>query len=165
MIRFELTVAGEKALDRAFNRVDQYISDFRNMWPAVTADFYSIEEELFNTEGGSGASGKWAPLSPAYKKYKAKKFPNQPILRATNNLFESLTGPDAPGSIYRADKFELTIGSKEPYAVAHQKGLRVPRRPAISLTERDKRRMQKTLQKELVQFTREQGFQVDEKAA
>jgi len=166
LIRFTAEISGQVQLDRAFNRIDRFISDFRNVWPAVTDIFYATEERLFQSQGGSGASGKWAPLSAVYKKWKQIHYPGQPILRRENTLYESLTSPEGLDSIYRAERFMLTIGTKTPYARAHQHGLgRMPARLLISLTESDKRKMQKAIQQELVRFTREAGFQVEEKAA
>lgn len=165
MLRIIGTVSGHVELDRAFNRVDKIISDFRNVWPAITDIFYATEESLFQSEGATGASGKWAPLSQVYKRMKEILYPGQPILRRENTLYESLTSPDGLDSIYRAERLSLTIGTKAPYARAHQHGLRVPKRPVISLTESDKRKMQKAVQVELVRFTREAGFQVTDQAA
>ncbi len=160
MIRFTAEVDGVRELDRAFNRVDQFISDFRSLWPAVTDRVYRIIGRAFDTEGGSTAAGKWKALSPAYAKWKAIHYPGQPILRATNTLFESMTDPEAADAIFRPEKDQLTIGTKTPYARKHQRT-----RPFISFTESDKRDIQKSLQAGLVQFARSVGFQVEEKAA
>lgn len=168
MIQFTAEVAGDVQLDRAFNRVTQMITDFRDIWPAVADAFYEIEREQFSSQGGKGASGKWAALSPAYAVYKAKAFPGQPILQATGSMVDSLTNKDALDAIFRADPMELTIGSKAPYALLHQTGAprsKLPARPPISLSENDKRKIQKAIQIGLVKFTREAGFQVEEKAA
>ena len=153
-------------LNRAFNRVDEYISDFRGIWPSVAAEFYAIEEGQFESEGEKGASGKWAPLGKAYAKFKVVAFPDEPILKATHSLYESMTDPEALDAVYRLEEHELVIGTKVPYALAHQRGRgRMPARPIISLTEADKRRLQKAIQSQLVQFTRRAGFEVQEKAA
>lgn len=160
MIRFVATIQGIEVLNRAFNRVEQYIDDFRNFWPAITKRFYDIERAQFASEGARGASGKWRALTPAYARFKARKFPGQTILKATNALFESMTSFDGLDSIYRPEKTQLTIGSKALYAMAHQRT-----RPIISLTEADKRDMQKDIQRQLVEFTRNTGFRVEEKAA
>lgn len=165
MIRLIGSVDGVATLDRAFNRVDRFISDFRNMWPGIIDIFYAAEERLFESEGASGASGKWAPLSRAYAKYKAQHWPGLPILQREQDLVESLTNPDAPDAVFRAEKFELTIGTRDEKAHAHHRGIGVPRRPVISLNERNKRDMQKSIQAQLVQFTRECGFEVNERAA
>lgn len=168
MLRFTGTVEGVEVLDRSFNRIDQYISDFRSVWPNVAKEFYAIEHEQFASEGAHGASGRWAPLSPAYAKFKAVTFPGQPILRATTSLYESMTNPEASDAIFRVEPTMLTIGTQDPKAMGHQRGVskrNLPARPIISLTNDDKRRIQKSIQVGLVQFTRSLGFQVDEKAA
>jgi phage gpG-like protein len=166
LIRFSASVDGVDVLNRAFNRIDQFVSDFRSVWPNVAKEFYAIEEGQFASQGARGLSGKWAPLSKAYAKYKAKRFPGQTILKASTSLYESMTNPDAPDSIFRMDARELTIGTKDPKGMGHQRGAgRLPVRPIISLTEADKRKLQKSIQSGLVEFTRGLGFQVDERAA
>jgi phage gpG-like protein len=165
MIRFVAQIDGVIELDRAFNRVDQVISDFRSIWPNVAKEFYGIEQEQFASEGAHGASGKWAPLSPAYKNWKETHFPGEPILKREHSLYESLTSPDGLASVFRPERDQLTIGSNEPYATAHQRGGRLPRRPPISLTGDDKRRITKAIQIGLVKFTRQAGFKVDERLA
>ena len=166
MLRFSGEVAGIDVLDRAFNRVDVQISDFRNFWPGVITTFYEIETEQFQSEGAKGASGKWTPLSPAYKNFKERAFPGQAILRQTNALYDSLTSPDAIGAIIRPEKDELTLGSAVPYALFHQRGTsRMPPRPPISLTDNDKRQMVKAIQVRLVEYARATGFEVQEERA
>lgn len=160
MLRFTASVDGVQVLDRAFNRITEHLSDFRSIWPGVAKEFYAIEEGQFASEGGKGASGKWAPLSPAYKRWKTKHYPREPILQLHHDLYNSMTDPEAPGAVYRVEKDELVMGSSVPYAKRHQKT-----RPIISLTEKDKRTMQKAIQAGLVRFTRQLGFQVEEKVA
>lgn len=160
MITFSAEVQGVVELERAFNRIDHYISDFRPIWPSVTPVIYGIFHAQFDSQGGHGASGRWKALSPAYRKWKEKHYPGQPILKLTNSLYESLASPEGNDAIYRPEVDQLTIGSKVPYAAAHQKT-----RPIISLTEDDKRKIQKAIQLPLVQFVRKQGFTVMENAA
>lgn len=164
-LRFTAEVAGAEIFDRAFNRIDS-LSDLRPLWPNVIREFYLIEAEQFESEGAAGASGRWAPLSDVYAKYKAIAYPDQPILQATDELMKSLTDPEATGAILRPDEQELTIGTSVPYATAHQRGTRrMPARPPISLAEAQKRRIQKSIQAGLVRFIREAGFNVEERAA
>jgi phage gpG-like protein len=168
MLRFTGEIDGITQLDRSFNRIERFISDFRSVWPNAAKEFYAIEEQQFGSEGSHGASGRWAPLSLAYGKFKAIAFPGQPILKATTSLYESMTNPDAPDAIFRMEPNELTIGTKDPKALGHQRGVakrNLPARPIISLTNDDKRRIQKAIQVGLVRFTREAGFQVQERAA
>ena len=166
MLYFTAEVLGVEVLNRAFNRIDQHVSDLRSVWPDVAAEFYAIEHSAFESEGGTTSAGRWAPLSPAYAKFKAIAFPGQPILRATTSLYESMTSPDAADSIYRVEPLQLTIGSKREGAIYHQRGTRrMPARPIIALTGEDKRRIQKAIQRGLVPIIRAAGFQVDERAA
>ena len=166
MLNFSVEVDGIVEMDRGFNRVEQFISDFRSRWPEVARVFYRIESEQFASQGAAGASGLWAPLSKAYAAYKAVRFPNQPILRATNSLFDSMTRMDASDSIFRPTATDLTIGTQREGATAHQRGSgRMPARKIISLTDDSKRRLQKAIQIGLVQFVRRQGFTVLENAA
>jgi phage gpG-like protein len=166
LIRFSAQVDGIQVIDRAFNRVEQHISDFRSMWPAVAGEVYRAIGKAFDTEGTSTAAGKWQALTPAYAKRKAVTFPGQPILRATTDLFESLTNPDAPDAIYLPEKDQLTIGTRDPKGRAHQRGVgRLPARPIFAFTEQDKRDIQKSIQAGLVQFVRQLGFRVEEDKA
>lgn len=164
--RFTATIDGVEVMDRAFNRVEDQISDFRFIWPSVATEFYAIEREQFASEGAHGASGKWKPLSPAYAKWKSQHAQGEPILSLYHPLKDSLTSHDAAGSVYILDPDQMTLGSRVEYATAHQRGKgRLPARPPISLTEEDKRRLQKAIQLPLVAFIRRQGFQVLGRAA
>jgi hypothetical protein len=130
--RFTADVDGVPVMDRAFNRVEERISDFRFIWPSVAAEFYAIEREQFASQGAHGLSGAWAKLSPAYARWKEVHFPGMPILQATTALYESLTSPEGADSVFQPEVDQLTIGSRAPYAVAHQRGSGVPARPPIS---------------------------------
>ena len=162
---FSFSIDGVVEFDRAFNRLDQELDDLRSIWPEVAKTFYQIEAEQFASEGAVGQSGKWAALSKSYAKYKAVKFPNQPILKATNSLFDSMTNPDAPGSIFKPERSELTIGSSVDYGIHHQRGKGVPERKVISMNQDQKRQIQKAIQIGLVQFVRRQGFNILGRAA
>lgn len=166
MFRLRAEIFGEEIFNRAFNRIDSIGNDLRPLWPEVIREFYLIEREQFESEGAAGASGKWAALSNVYAKYKQVAFPNQPILRAEDDLFRSLTEPEAPMAILRPEQDQLVIGTSDPKAIHHQRGTRkMPARPPISFGEGQKRRLQKSIQSGLVRFIREAGFQVDERAA
>lgn len=166
MIRFRAELDGLEVLNRAFNRIDQIISDFRPIWPNVAGEIYAINQEQFDTEGGAGASGKWAALSPAYKKWKEVHYPGLPILQREQDMVASLTDPEAPDAIYLLGRDELVIGTKDVKALAHHRGLgHLPARPIFSFSEQQKRRIQKAIQTGLVQFTRQAGFEVREEQA
>lgn len=166
MFSITAEVDGVEVLNRAFNRTEGYIADFRNFAPAIAEEFYKAEVEQFRTEGAAGGSGKWTPLSRAYAKYKATKFPGETILRATGHMEASLTDRDALDAVFQATNDEIVLGTKDIKAVYHHRGRgRLPARPVISLSEAQKRRMQKAVQRQLVEFTRRAGFTVSEEAA
>lgn len=163
--RFRVEVAGEQVFDRAFNRIDS-LSDLRPLYPEVIREFHLIEREQFESEGAAGASGRFAPLSASYARSKQTSHPDKPVLRADDDLFVSLTDPEAAGAILRPEPDSLTIGTSVPYAIFHQRGTRhMPARPPISPSETQKRRLQKAIQSGLVRFVREVGIPVDERAA
>lgn len=166
MITFRAEVDGIEVLNRGFNRIDQIISDFRPIWPNVAQEIYGINQEQFDSEGGKGASGKWAALSPAYKRWKEVHYPGLPILQREQDLMSSLTDPEAPDAIYLPGRDELVVGTKDEKALAHHRGLgHLPARPIFSFSEQQKRRIQKAIQAGLVQFTRQAGFEVQEERA
>jgi phage gpG-like protein len=163
--RLRAEILGTEVFNRAFNRIDS-LSDLRPLWPNVIREFYLIEAEQFESEGAAGASGRWAALSDVYAKYKQVAHPDKGILRADDDLYQSLTDPEAAGAILRPEPDGLTIGTSVPYATAHQRGTRkMPARPPISFSEAQKRRMQKAIQAGLVRFIREAGFNADERVA
>lgn len=167
MFRLRAEIFGEEIFNRAFSRIDS-LSDLRPLWPEVIREFYLIETEQFASEGEAGASGKWEALSDVYAKYKQIAHPDKPILRADDDLMESLTDPEASGAILRPEQDQLTIGTSVPYASVHQKGSvkrGIPARPPISFSEAQKRRLQKSIQAGLVRFIREAGFRTNERAA
>lgn len=159
--RFSFVLDGVPEFDRAYNRVEKEIEDHRFLWPAVSQGIYLIEGEQFASEGAAGASGKWAALSKAYKKFKEVAFPGQTILKATTSLFDSVTDPDAPGAIFRPEQGMLTIGTSHEAAIYHQRGTgKVVARKVYSFSPQQKRRIQKAIQIGLVQLVRRQGFTV-----
>ena len=61
------------ALDAALVPLTRVIAagrDMRPLWDTLVPVLRMMEEEHFNAEGG-GLSGAWAPLSPAYARWKA----------------------------------------------------------------------------------------------
>jgi phage gpG-like protein len=166
MTRFWFEVDGIPVFDRTFNRIEHGISDYRSIWPEVAGTIYNIFARAFFSEGASTAAGKWQELTPPYAKAKAIEFPGQTILRAEDTLFESMTDPEAADAIFIPEQTQLTIGSRDPKARLHHRGGgRLPARPIISFTERDKRDIQKSIQRGLIHFVRSLGIDVREERA
>lgn len=164
MIRFAIEVDGLPEFDRSFNRVTQRIEDLRPVWDAVEKVFFELETEQFRSEGSAGGSGQWPALSHQYEEAKAKAGYNfLPILQRSRALYFSLTRKGAEHQVLDEGAQELTIGTTLPYAALHQRGAgRLKARPPISLSEAGRRRIQKAIQRELVQFVRRAGFVVTE---
>lgn len=158
MINFSVTVDGIETLQRGFNRLEK-LDDWRSVWPNVIQEFHLIEAEQFDSEGAAG-SGKWTPLKAVYAEFKEAHFPGKPILQATSDLRDSLVDSEAFGAITRISEQELVLGTSVPYAIFHQRGTRrgLPQRKVISLSEQQKRRIQKAVQAGLVRFVRDAGF-------
>lgn len=163
---FSFEIDGVEVFNRAFNRLEDGLDDLQSIWPGVAGEIYAITDEQFTNEGSQGASGEWAALSKAYGAFKAVAFPDQPILKATGSMFDSLTDPEAAGAIFKPEQTSLTIGSSVDYAIYHQRGTpNMPARKIYSFSESQKRRIQKAIQAGLVAFVRRQGFVVLERAA
>lgn len=155
-IRFEVTVDGEKQLDRALSRFGDHLGDMRPFFQKASEMISSAVEEQFETEG-SRTSG-WAPLSPRYAAWKMAQVGNQPILVFTGRMKKSLIG-EGPDSIREADRDQLRWGTSVPYAIFHQRGTsRMPQRRIIDLTEQDRQDLMKALQRFMVGSKEEFGI-------
>jgi phage gpG-like protein len=163
MLRFEAEISGEEFFDRSFNRITEFIDDFRSVWPFVIEWFYSTEHEQLDSEGAKGAHGIWKRLTSKYFAWKEKHYPGKPIMQLTGKLYASLTDFESPDAVLRMEKTELTIGTQTEYARFHQLGGdKLPRRSLIAPSGVQKRGLQKAIQRPLVEFARRQGFQVTE---
>lgn len=143
-IRFDFT--GDVQLDRTLDRFAARSDDATPAWEALASRFVAAERAQFASQGGYG-SGGWAPLAPSYAAWKSRHFPGQPILRATGNLFESLTeGP----AVRRIEPHDAWFGTDVGYAGFHQRGDGVPRRRPIELPEGERVEWVRVLQRFLV---------------
>lgn len=156
-MRFRIEVDGAQVLDRSFNRITDKISDFRDIWPEVQKTFLEIESDQFASGGAKGASGDWEDLAPST--IEKKGFMGSFKLIESGDLKASVSRKGAKGQIYDPQPLELTLGTSIPYAIYHQRGTkRMPARPVIDLSEESKRKIQKSIQKGLVDFVRKAGF-------
>jgi phage gpG-like protein len=150
-ITFE--VAGDEQLKRSFSRFGEQAKDLSEPFREIVKDFHKIEKKQFESEGGYG-SGGWQPLSPRYAEWKAKKHPGRPIMVLSGLLKESLLG-DNPYSVENITPKSMEVGTVVNFAIYHQKGTsKMPARPLIQLTDADKKRWVKYIQKYLVKQAR-----------
>ena len=132
-MRLTITGYGFKEAEVGFSRILALTSNVSSAWPAVIRELRSQQAQQFTTQGASGASGKWLPLSAQYKIAKQKKYPGRTILERTGRLRASLQVETGDSAIEK-HPMSLFFGTTVPYAQYHQDGPR--RRPIFSLTNR-----------------------------
>ncbi len=141
-MKVTVEVTGAKELTAAFDYVQDGVADLRKgkAWLRVRQEFYKIQKEHFAAEG-NGKTGKFAALSPAYKKVKQAKYGNAPILQASKRLYKSLTSGGGEAIIEEGPQ-EMVLGTSVPYAGYHQSGTgKMPARPPIDLTDEHEKRL------------------------
>lgn len=147
MVRLRFAIDGDVQVSRVLDAATEAVSDLTPAWEQIAEDFRAEEEERF---GG----GEWAPLSPAYAAWKARHFPGKGILRRTGRLYESLTG-ESQDSVADIEPLRLTLGTRTPYAVFHQRGTsRMPARPVIDLSPGFRRTAVRRVQRHLAESIR-----------
>jgi phage gpG-like protein len=156
-------VTGTDKLINALEAMELSFKDFRPLFNQASQEFYAIEKELFATEGRSGASGKWAPLTRSYARWKTVHRPGKPILQSSGTLMRSLMQPNARFSMRRITEEEMSIGTSDPKAVFHFNGTRrMPARPPVALTPPQAQRIVKVLRDGLVDVAKRAKFLVVE---
>lgn len=151
--RFQVELAGAPELDVGFSRFGENIQDLTPAWELIADDWYAMELDLFKSQGATGTEA-WKPLAPST--LRRKKGPS--ILNETGALQKSLTLTGGK-NIKVVKKMELRLGTKDPKAKFHFYGTRrMPRRRPIQITENDKKRWIKLMQRHLVSVAREAGF-------
>lgn len=125
---------GGHVFQRAFTRYVSDLADLTPLWGDLADLLRHQTDHNFDTEGA--ASGpRWRPLSKAYARWKAARFPGKPILQRSGKLRDSLVR-ESWGHVYEARERAMVWGTSVPYAGFHQSGTRhMPSRPIIRLTE------------------------------
>lgn len=163
-LRIRYSVHETVQLDRALNRIAIQVDDFTEPLQASSDIIYAETAHQFATEG----SPDWEPLSEAYARRKSRKFPGEPILRATHRLFLSLTTTGSEGSIHEITKDRLVIGSalmvgKWCLGLIHQLGApraSIPARPMLRLRPSARTRIVIAFRDWLVAVARRMGVEV-----
>ena len=150
MVMFRMEVAGAPIVSRMISRFADVTDDLSPAWKRIADDFLKVEARLFGSEGASGGE-KWAPLSPAYAEWKEKHYPGKPILEREGDLMRSLVERNSD-HIERISPDQLVLGTRDPKAMFHQRGTRImPARPPIMLSDYDRTRWTKMIQRYLVE--------------
>jgi phage gpG-like protein len=148
-VRILFEVSGDVQLNRELLRVGGRGVDASPAFEAI-ADRILSEDALQLGSQGRHASGGWKPLQPATMEAKRRRNLRPEILRATDSLMRSLTVRGDSNQVLKVRPDGLDLGSKLPYAGAHQNpkpGSRLPQRRPVELTETTRRDITKTLQR------------------
>lgn len=138
--RIEVRVTGEEGNRRVLVGLAERAENLTPVFRAWAKDFNRIEMEQFDTRGGRGGM-PWAPLARGTVMYKLRKGQNPAALRATDQLYNSLTKWPAKRAVRRVGKGVFEIGTMDEKAGFHQGGTRrMPARPIVVLTKEDRLR-------------------------
>jgi hypothetical protein len=150
VVTVSVEVFGDVVVERELLRFSRAAENMRPAGEEFMDYMRGVEREQFNTQGASG-SGGWAPLKRATVAQKAKRGLDSRILRATDNLFESLTSRGHPDHIEKISADEWFFATRDKKARFHQKGTRkMPARRVIELSERNRRDAVKIVQRHLM---------------
>jgi phage gpG-like protein len=145
--RLTFSFYGDVQLDRTLARIEKNPKDARPLWEALADRFALIQARQFKSSGRY-ASGGWPALSPRYAAWKAKHYPGAPILVRSGDLRDSLTR--RPFGVDVIEKKSMAIGSDVPYGLYHQRGEGLPQRRPVELTEAERRRWTRALQRYVI---------------
>lgn len=152
-MEIQVEIIGGENLLQGLQALGNWV-DLRRVVDKLDDEFHAINEETF-------ANNNWTPLDANYARRKARQFPSQPILRATDRMFSALTS-EGSESIKRATETEVVLGAT---GIAGQRGVwhqlgagRLPVREIV--TERGSERYARVVTDDMVEFAKAQGFQV-----
>lgn len=140
---FDLTIHVEPGGYVFARRFTRFVSALTDTEPLIEELVTYVQDALgraFDSEGASSGS-LWAPLSEAYRLWKARHYPGRGILVRTGRLRASLTGSGGDSIRVVAGR-RGEVGTNVPYAIFHQGGTsRMPARPIIRLSSKDRAAM------------------------
>jgi len=151
MVTVSMNVNGTQQLQRTLQRWVDATTDLRPAFELVADAFAKLELAQFVTEGAAGGE-PWAALSPSYAARKARTHPGRPILVRSGDMRRDFTS--RPFGVERISSDTMVLGSSLAYARYHQTGTpRMPRRPPVNLTEKQRRALVKVIQQWMVAQT------------
>lgn len=145
-MRFALDTLGVRQIDRELVGISGRITDMGPAMREVLDLIRKVEKQQFDSQGKYG-SGGWKPLAPSTVAYKKAYNLDPRILRATGDLFSSMTKRGDSTQIAVPKQDGLVFGTTLEYAQYHQQGRGVPKRPVVELKEDDRREAIKIIQR------------------
>lgn len=144
-MRLELEVLGEQLVNRQLVRFGEHAGDARPALRSIASFMRLTELQRFDRQGPG-----WARLKPATVERKVRAGLDPRILRATEEMRQSLVGRGT-GHVEEVTAASLRFGTTVPYAKFHQTGTsRMPQRRVVDFTEAQKREITKRLQRWIV---------------
>lgn len=127
-----IKVSGIQEIVLFIDRLIKKSSDLR-------VPFQQFQSVWFDSIAANFAAGgdpvDWPALSPAYEARKSVTYPGQPMMRATDQLYESLTSQTSD-TIWYAGPKSIQFSTRVPYFEFHQQGTsRMPARPVLTLSD------------------------------
>lgn len=153
-LEISITVDGETQMRRRIQGVMKNASDMSPAMARIADRLQEHFEEGFASEGAATQAGQWADLSPAYRKWKQRRYPGQPILTRTGALRRAVTGK-GPGQVRVVRPDSVTVGAdvrvgRWELGWLHQKGTsRMPARRIISISLKARRAVMRELRTHL----------------
>lgn len=148
-MRVELDIFGDVQLRREILRWGDHAQDASPAFRSILTKWIGWETRQFQSQGGY-ASGKWKPITKAWRDEKKRRGLDTRILHMTGRLRRSLTLAAAVGgdAVREVKRDSLTYGTNVEYAPFHQHGnppILARRRP-VEFRDRDRASTVKVLQ-------------------
>lgn len=112
----DVEVFGDKHLMNTMNSWAMRAGNAQPAYESMHQYAMEIEKELFETEGASGEHGAWEDH------VQGSRAASNQMLRATDQLFNSLTEPDDPNHRFVISPFGFAMGTALKYSEHHQTG-------------------------------------------
>lgn len=137
-MQLSFNIEGEQQLARRLRGIDKELKNWKPAFKKTAEDLKNVfSSEVFETQGRAiGVS--WKPLSPAYRAYKARRYPGKGILEATGKMRGSFK------TLYKTDM--AVIWNSAVYFKYHQSNKprrRLPRRVMLKLGHQQREMIQK----------------------
>lgn len=140
-MEFTIEIKGVSNLQAKLNRLERTLLDWGDAMAAIGKAYQAYFSSVPFASRGTIYGSKWPDLNPAYKSWKAKKFPGRPMLIRTGKMADSFT--------FRSTRNDMRLSNTAPYFEKHQKGEGVPQRIVMALTEERRKAAIEILSQEL----------------
>jgi len=129
-----LTFRGDDhGLRTRLERLHDAMTDLSPVWPNVESIFGDFIQKQFESQGGYTGT-TWVPLNPSYAEWKSRHYGGKGMMHLTERLYPSLRFPAHEEHVHYEGPNFVEMGTRVPYAKAHQYGrpdIKLPRRQVL----------------------------------